>query len=142
MLLDVLIALFLFILVATAYFSVYPVVRRSQVMSQQESQAIQLSHRMLEHLQMLPADRLNLTTLKSLNLVNNDSGTEPYDFSHVPLDEASGYSPARLLPAGRGLFKVESIENNCARVALEIEWRAPSGKTRKVTTGTIIGAYR
>jgi len=56
--------------------------------------------------------------------------------------EASGYSPARLLPGGRGLFTVESIENGCARIQMEINWRSPTGSTRKVTTGTIIGAYR
>lgn len=111
-------------------------------MSQQQSLAVQLAQRMLEHVQMLPADRLNGTTLRALNLVDSSSGPDPLEFSRVPLDEASGYSPSQLLPGGRGLMKITQIENKCARVDLEISWRAPSGVTRRVQTGTIVGGYR
>jgi Tfp pilus assembly protein PilV len=141
-LLDVLIGIFMMMIATLGFLSLFPLVKRSQVASQQESIAVQLSNRMLEHLQMLrPAD-VNSAVLTQLNLVDADQSGPTYTFTNVPLDEASHYSPSQALKGGQGVFTITNLTSGSLKVDLEVSYLSPWGTRRRVTTGTIIGGFR
>ncbi len=127
---------------AAAYFSMYPVVHRSQKMAHEETVAIQLAARMVEHIQLLrPAD-INEGSLMGLQLINSDSDGQPWSFSTIPLDQGSGYSPAQALRKGQGYMTTQDLSAGSKLVRIEIRWTSPSGTARSFTTGTILGGYR
>jgi len=141
--LDVVIAAFFLVMAATAFFSTLPVIKRSQVMAQQESAAVLVANRMLEHLQMLKPADLTTANFQQLNLVDgppDDAGY--YSFTHVPLDEASGYSPAQMLRGGTGKFRILLLANGSKKIEMQVGWSWPTGHQNTLTTGTILGGYR
>lgn len=131
------------LLIATlGFLSLFPVVKRSQVASQQESVAVQIANRMLEHLQMLRAQDINITALSQLNLIDSGQSGSVLSFTHVPLDEASKYSPAQALRHGQGQMTITELESGTIKIDLVVSYQTSWGTTRQVTTGTIIGGYR
>lgn len=139
---DALLGVFVLALGAAAFFSLYPLFVRSKAIGQNQSTALQLANRMVEHIQLLKASDLNPATLTALNLVDAGSSGTPYSFSNIPLDEASGYSPSRALPNGAGTMEVEDVDNNSKLVTIELTWRNPNGEEQSIRTGTVVGGFR
>jgi hypothetical protein len=137
-------AIFVVSLGATAFMSITPVTDRAQRLAKEDALATQLCNRFIEQLRLLkPKDRNN-TTLTQLNLV--DQYSEPYagtySFSHIPLDEASKYSPAELLKNGNGSLQIIQLPDNAKELRVTMTWTIASGKSRTLKTGTILGGYR
>ena len=142
LLMDVMIGIFMLVLATVTLMSLFPVVMRGEKMSSDESKAIQMTSRLVEHIQMLGAEDINGKTLESLNLIDTGQLVQPYSFTHVPLDEASMYSPAQVLDDAKGELEITVLGDGSRRVDLELQYRSKSGDIRTVKTGTIIGAFR
>lgn len=142
LLMDVVIGMFLLMLAAAGLLSLFPVLKRSESMSRHESRAVQIANRMLEHIQMLRPTDVTPEALAQLNLIDEGQTESPYEFTNVPLDEASLYSPAQALRSGQGKFWVEDLPDGSKKITLVVSWLSESGVRRQVRTGTIIGAYR
>jgi hypothetical protein len=139
---DALTAVFVTALGAAAFFSLVPVVDRSQRIGRQESIAIQLSNRMIEQLQLLKPGDVTPAVLGQLNLIDSGQSSPPYTFTNIPLDEASRYSPAQALPNGTGLLNVVQLPHNSVEVRVQISWQSSSGRQRTIQTGTVLGGFR
>ena len=141
-LIDTMLAVLVVGMAASAYFAMLPTFKRSQKISEQDSKATLMSQRMIEHLQLLKCSDLTCTTLTQLNLIDAGQTSQPYNFCHVPLDEASIYSPNQVLKNATAVMTIEDLDASCKRVKLVMTWKSTSGKTMSLTTGTIIGGYR
>lgn len=139
---DALTAVFVTALGAAAFFSLVPVVDKSQRIGRQEAIAIQLSNRMIEQLQLLKPADVNPSVLSQLNLIDAGQSSPPYTFTNIPLDEASRYSPAQALPNGTGVLNVVQLPHNSVEVRVQISWQSSSGRQRTIQTGTILGGFR
>lgn len=137
-----LVGIFMLVIATLGFLSLFPVVKRSQVASQQESVAVQIANRMLEHLQMLRSQDVNITALSQLNLIDPGQSGNVLSFTHVPLDEASRYSPAQALKNGQGQMTITNLSSGSIKIDLVVSYTTPWGSTKQVTTGTIIGGYR
>jgi hypothetical protein len=135
-------SVFIIGIAAIAVFAIFPTFRRAQVISADESKAVLMAQRMVEHLQLLKPNDLTASTLEGLNLIDGEQQELPYSFSHVPLDEATGYSPAKALKNGTAEMDIEDIGAGSKRVILTMRWTSASGKTRILTMGTILGGYK
>jgi hypothetical protein len=142
LLLDALIGSFLLLLSAMAFFALFPIIHRSSVMANQESTAVMIANRMIDHLQMLKTTNFTHEALNELHLIDPGQTQAPYTFTNVPLDDASGYSPAKLLPKSHAQFDIVNVADSCIRVEMLITWTSPSGEHRSLKTGTIIGGFR
>jgi hypothetical protein len=141
LLLDGLIGAFILSLGAAAFYSMFPIVQRSNIQAQHETRAVQMSSRLIEHLQLLKPENLNGPTLIQLNLVEPGQNASPYSISRIPLDEGSMYSPAQVLPQGQGRLILTPLAANSIMAEVEISWM--SGGTRRFyRTGTVVGGYR
>lgn len=128
---------------ASAFFAMMPVMQRSQKIARSEQIAVQLCNRMVEHIQLLKANDIKPETLNGLNLLDNVQPNPPvYSFKDIPLDNASGYSPAKLLHEAEAWMTIETLPSGSKRVLLSISWTAETKVRRSVQTGTIVGAYR
>jgi hypothetical protein len=123
-------------------FSLIPTVTRSQELADDQARATQIANRMIEHLQLLKPSDLTPEVLNQLDLVDPESTASPYSFTHVALDEGSGYSPAKVLRNADAKFTVVPITSASVRVDLSIRYRSASGNMVTYTTGTILGGYR
>lgn len=141
-LLDVLVGMFVLSLSAMTVFAIIPVGHRAQAMASEEAKASNMAMAMLERLQQLKPNEVNPTILNQLGLVDPGQTSGPYSFTNVPLDDASGMSPAKALRSGTGRFGVTAIAANSVRIDLEMRWRSASGRNRVLRTGTIVGGYR
>lgn len=139
---DALTAVFVTALSAAAFFSLIPVVDKSQKIGRQESVANQLCNRMIEQLQLLKPSDVQATTLTQLNLIDPGQISPPYSFTNIPLDEASRYSPAQALPSGTGTLDVVALPHGSIEARVMISWRSSSGRTRTLQTGTVFGGFR
>jgi len=139
---DALTAVFVTALGAAAFFSLIPVVDKSQKIGRQESIANQLCNRMIEQLQLLKPSDVQAATLTQLNLIDSGQTSPPYSFTNIPLDEASRYSPAQALPNGTGSLDVVSLPHGSVEARVTITWRSASGRTRTLQTGTVLGGFR
>ncbi len=142
LLVDVMLGIFMLVIATLTLMSLFPMIMRGEKMSKDESLAIQMVSRLIEHLQMLPADDLNAQTLTSLNLIDAGQTFPPYSFTHIPLDEASMYSPAQVLRDANGTINVTPLPDGSARVDLLLTYTSESGKTEQIKTGTIVGSFR
>lgn len=141
-LLDVMLSVFVISLAAAAFFTLFPTFKRSERLSQEESKASLMAQRMIEHLQLLKPKDINASTLSQLNLIDAGQTQAPYSFSHIPLDEGSMYSPNQVLRNAVATMSVDDLSVNSKRIVLFMSWTSASGKTRSITTGTILGGYR
>jgi len=141
-LLDVMLSVLVVGMAAAAYLSMLPTFKRSQKISEQDSKATLMAQRMIEHLQLLKCTDLTCSTLTQLNLIDAGQTSQPYNFCHVPLDEASVYSPNQVLKNATAVMTIEDLDASSKRVKLVMTWKSSSGKTMTHTTGTIIGGYR
>ena len=142
LLVDVMLGIFMLVIATLTLMSLFPMIMRGEKMSKDETMAIQMVSRLIEHLQMLPADDLNAQTLTSLNLIDAGQTFPPYSFTHIPLDEASMYSPAQVLRDANGTINVTPLPDGSARVDLLLTYTSESGKTEQIKTGTIVGSFR
>lgn len=141
-LLDSLVALFILGMGAVTVYGMLPVIKRSHEIAQQESKAGQMAARMTEQLAMLKPSNLNTTTLSQLNLIDAGQIAQPWTFSHIPEDDGTNYSPAKVLRNGVGTLTTSDIGQGSVLVKVTITWNSPSGVARSFTTGTVIGGYR
>ena len=139
---DVMVGLFVFGLGAAAFYSLMPLFRSGQLISRYDSTATQLANRMIEQLQTLRPQLITASSLTDLNLIDAGQVKLPYSFAHVPMDEASKYSPAQLLPKATATMNVTSIDAGSVRVDILMTWESVSGHKNQLTTGTIVGGYR
>lgn len=139
---EVLLGIFVLSMGAAAMFSLFPTLTRAERISREESIAGQLSNRYLEHIQLLRPTELTRTNLSQLGLIDEGETELPYAFTHVPLDEASGYSPARMLRNGAGELDIDVLEDGSKLVTVTISWKSSSGISRSFRSGTVLGAYR
>lgn len=142
MLLDALVGVFVLAIGTMSVFSLVPAAQRAQSLATEEARAAHMATRMLEQLQQLKPTELNASVLTQLGLVDTGQSASPYSFTHVPLDDATGMSPAKALRAGTGTFTVTPIAANSMRVDLTLAWTSASGKSRTLRTGTIVGGYK
>ncbi|MCH8979834.1 MAG: hypothetical protein IH945_11420 [Armatimonadetes bacterium] len=142
LLIDVLIGMVILVFATLTLMSLIPVIQRGEMMSEDQSKAIQMVSRLVEHVQMLPADDLNVQTLTSLNLIDQGQAFPPYSFTHIPLDEGSMYSPAQVLQDANGTINVTPLPDGSARVDILLTYTSKSGKTEQIQTGTIVGSFR
>ncbi len=128
---------------AVSFFSVYPMLHQSQLHAQEQSKAVQMATRLVEHIQLLPPQNLEANVLSDLNLIDEGqrSSLPPYSFSRIPLDQASLYSPAQALSQGQGTMTIENLPTGSRRVTVEVRWKT-NGGWGSVKTGTIVGGYR
>jgi type II secretory pathway component PulJ len=142
MLVDAIVGVMILALGAASFYGLFPVIRRSHVIAREEAQAVQISSRMIEHLQMLSTRDINLETLQHLNLVTKQNEKGEYIFTDVPMDDASLYSPRNVMIDGRGRFKVTELENDSLYIEVIVSWRSPTGRRKRTHSGTVIGGYR
>lgn len=140
--LDALFAAFVVGMGAVAVFSLYPMITRSEKMAREETLAVQISTRLIEHIQLLPARDIEVGHLKSLNLIEADDDSSPYSFAHIPLDEASRYSPAQVLQDAVAELEITDLDANSKAVSITLRYTSASGRTNTIQTGTIVGGYR
>lgn len=142
MLLDALVGVFVLAVGTMSVFSLVPTAQRAQSLATEEARAANMSTRMLEQLQQLKPSEINASVLTQLGLIDTGQGASPYSFAHVPLDDATGMSPAKALRGGAGSIAVTPIAANSVRIDLTMTWTSASGKARTLRSGTIVGGYK
>lgn len=142
LLVDAVIGMFFFVMLSLSVLSLFPVIKRSEQSSTERAKAIQMCNRILEHVQMLGSQDVNYQNLVSLNLIDSTTNTQPYSFTHVPLDEASMYSPAQALRDADGQISYEHLDDGSVKVLVTLEYTTDTGHTDRVETGTVIGGFR
>ncbi len=138
---DGLIASALLVMGSLAYFALVPVTLRSQIISQEQTTAVQIGNRLIEHLLLLKPSTLTATNLSALSLIDSGASASPFSFTNLPLDDGWVMSPAKALPAGQGLMTITDVGDNTKLIQLDISWMGPSGRMTH-TTGTALGGYR
>lgn len=139
--LDSLIACMVLGMGAVGLYTMLPGIKQSQVRAAQEMRATQMANRFIEHIQLLKPANLTAPTLQQLSLIDPGQSSSPFTFTNIPLDDASGYSPAQALPDGRGFMTVSALGSGSQLVTVEIRWRSNAGE-RVYRTGTVVGGYR
>lgn len=142
LLVDVMIGMFMLMIATLTLMSLFPVIKRGEEMSTDETKAVQMMSRMIEHIQMLSTDDLNGETLASLNLIDNSQAFQPYSFTNIPLDEASIYSPGQVLQDADATMTITDLPDGSKRVDLSMSYASDSGETQTMRTGTIVGVFR
>jgi hypothetical protein len=142
LLVDAVIGMFFFVLLSLSILSLFPVIKRGEQLSNEKSRAAQMCTRMLEHVQMLPAKDINYSNLVALNLIDPAQGAQPYSFTHVPMDEASQYSPAQTFRGADAKISYSVMADESVLVKVSIEYTSDSGHHEKVETGTVVGGFR
>ncbi|HXH60791.1 MAG TPA: hypothetical protein VNI20_05475, partial [Fimbriimonadaceae bacterium] len=89
LLVDVMLGMLFLMFATLTLMSLFPVVKKGEQMSTEQSKAVQMCDRLLEHVQMLGAKNINGQNLTALNLIDAGQAAQPYKFTHIPLDEAS-----------------------------------------------------
>ena len=116
MLIDSLMGAFVLSLSAIAYFALVPTTHRLQQVAKEYTVANAMANRFIEQLQLLKPSDINAATLTSLDLIDAGQSAPPYNFSHIPLDEASGYSPSRMLKGGSATMNVTSMDAGSKKI--------------------------
>jgi len=127
---------------AAGFYGLMPVIHRSHEIAQQESRAAQIAARVTEQVAMLKPTDLTAATLGQLKLNDPNQGNQPWTITHIPLDDGTDYSPAKVLKSGTGTISTSNIAQGSVLVTVTIAWKSPSGKARSLTTGTVVGGYR
>jgi len=127
---------------ATSFYSLFPVLSRAQAISDQEQKATQIATKMIEHIQLLSPGKLTATNLSGMQLIDTGQTASPYTFNNCPLDNTTDYSPARALKNGKGTLTVTDTSYGAKFVSVTITWKSVTGKSKTLTTGTILGSYR
>lgn len=141
-LIDALVGLFILGMGAIAYYGLLPVIHRAHEIAQQDSKAAQIAARVTEQVGMLKPSEINATTLNQLNLIDANQAGQPWTFSHIPLDDGTSYSPAKVLRNGQGTITTTNLSNSSVLVNVTVTWSSPSGASRSFSTGTVVGGYR
>lgn len=129
-------------MLAITTMSLLPVLKRGEIASRRRSQAMQMVTRMLEQVQMLHATDISTATLSKLNLIDSGQTTQPFSFTHVPMDEASRYSPAQVLRDADAKLSYTALTDGSVKVMVTIKYTSEAGKTQTVNSGTVIGSFR
>lgn len=142
LLVDVMIGMFFLVMATLTLMSLFPVIKKGEQMSTEESKAVHMCNRLIEHIQMLSADDITADNLEALNLIEPNQTTQPYSFTHVPLDEASRYSPAQALRNASANLTVTDIGTGSKAVRIVLTYTSDTGQTKTLRTGTVVGAFR
>lgn len=142
MLLDALVGLFVLSVGAMSVFSLVPTAQRAQALATEEARAAHIATRMLEQLQQLKPSEINASVLTQLGLIDTGQSASPFSFTHTPLDDGTGMSPAKALRGGTANIVVTPIAANSVRIDLTLAWTSASGKARTLRSGTIVGGYK
>ena len=142
LLVDVMLGMLFLMFATLTLMSLFPVVKKGEQMSTEQSKAVQMCDRLLEHVQMLGAKNINGQNLTALNLIDAGQAAQPYKFTHIPLDEASRYSPAQVLRGADGSLTYTTINGNAVKVLVTLSYVSDTGTKQTIQTGTIVGAYR
>jgi hypothetical protein len=140
-LVDALIGSMLLVLGSLAYFSLVPVVMRGQEITKNQTKAVHIGNRLVEHLLLLKPSTLTAANLTQLALIDAGQNASPYSISNLPLDDGWNYSPAKTLPGGAGVMRVKDLDGGTKLVEIEISWNGPKGRIT-YKTGTAVGGYR
>ncbi len=141
-LIDCVIAIFILGMGAVCYYGLLPVVMRSHQIASQESKAGQIATRVAEQYAMLKPSNINVDTLTKLNLIDTGQNAQPWTFTHLPIDDGTDYSPAKVLNNGVGQITTSNIANGSVLITITLTWNSPTGKARSLTTGAVVGGYR
>lgn len=142
LLIDVVVGSFLLAMLAISTMSLLPVLKRGEVASRRRSQAVQMVTRMLEQIQMLRATDITPVTLSKLNLIDSGQTSQPYSFTHVPMDEASRYSPAQVLRGADAKLSYSSLTDGSVKVMVTLSYQSEAGQTQTIQSGTVVGSFR
>lgn len=142
LLVDVLIGMFFMIMATMSLMSLFPVIKRGEQISTEDTKAVQMCNRLVEHIQMLGAKDITVANLTALNLVDQGQASLPLSFTHIPLDEASLYSPHQVLRDANGNLNYQTIGGGAILVTVTLEYVSDSGQKRVIQTGTVVGAFR
>lgn len=142
LLIDVVVGSFLLAMLAISTMSLLPVLKRGEIASKRRSQAVQMVTRMLEQIQMLRATDITPATLTKLNLIDAGQSAQPFSFTHVPMDEASRYSPAQVLRGADAKLTYSSFTDGSVKVMVTLSYQSEAGKTQTVQSGTVVGSFR
>lgn len=141
-LVDVVIGMFFLVLTGVSLMSLFPVIKRGEQISKERSRAVQMCNRLLEHVQMLGAKDVTYGNLHSLNLIDDTSQSQPYSFTHVPMDEASRYSPAQALRDADAQISFTNLAGGSIQVNVVLNYTSDTGHQESVRTGTVVGGFR
>jgi hypothetical protein len=136
------IGMFFLVMTTLSLMSLFPVIKKGEQLGTERSKAVQICNRLLEHVQMLGATDVTYNNLYALNLVDSSTNVQPYSFTHVPLDEASRYSPAQTLRDAEGELWHEELEDGSVLVKIRLRYKTDTGHTDEIETGTVIGGFR
>jgi hypothetical protein len=142
LLVDVLVGMFFLVLSTLTLMSLFPIIKKGEQTSTEESKAVHMCNRLIEHIQMLPADDITAENLAALNLIEPNQTAQPYSFTHVPLDEASRYSPAQALRDANASLTFTDVGTGSKRVLITLTYKSDTGQSRTLKTGTVVGAFR
>lgn len=142
LIIDVLIGFLVFGMGVAAFFATMPIFQSGQMISRNETIATQIANRMIEHLQTLRPQQLTPEVLEEMNLIEFGQTAGPYTFTHMPMDEASRYSPAQMLPEADAKLALVNIGSGSVRAEITISWKNPRAHAQTVKTGTIVGGYK
>lgn len=141
-LVDVMIGMFFMMLATLTLMSLFPVVKKGEQMSTEEAKAVQMCNRLVEHIKMLGADEITVENLVALNLVDKGQSAQPLSFTNMPMDDASRYSPGQILRGAKGTLTFSDVGGGSVRVNVVLSYTSDSGKTKTISTGTVVGAFR
>jgi hypothetical protein len=136
------IGLILLAMGAASFYSLFPVLSKAQSIGDQEQKATQIATKMLEHIQLLSPTKLTATNLTGMQLIDAGQVASPYTFTNCPLDNSTDFSPAKALKNGTGTLTVTDTNYGSKLVTVMITWKSVTGKSKTLTSGTILGAYR
>jgi Tfp pilus assembly protein PilV len=137
--LDALVGVFILAVGSLCVGSLMPTLARSQKMSHDTSMAVQIATRELEQLRLAGYANANYTSLRSLNLVDLYSGSGPYKFSNVNLDNASHLSAASALRSGTGELIIDQTTPTVRQLTVTVKWLSPNGTNRSVSMSMMLG---
>ncbi len=141
-LVDVLIGMFFMIMATMTLMSLFPVIKRGEQISTEDTKAVQMCNRLVEHVQMLGAKDITIENLTALNLVDKDQNALPLSFTHIPLDEGAMYSPYQVLRNADGNLTYKTINGGAILVTITLQYDSDTGKKKVIQTGTVVGAFR
>ena len=143
LLIDALAGMFVLCIGALALFAAMPVAHKAANLAADQGKATYIATKYIEQMQTLKTSDLTLTKLTTLNVVDaGQTGAPPYNFTHVPLDEGSYYSPATMLKGATATVNFTNLDSGSVRVEVTIRWKSATGHQEQLVSGSIIGGYK
>ena len=143
LLLDTLTALFVLSMGALSLFATLPVASKAGKLASDQGQASYMATKYIEQLQTLKTTDITLNKLTSLNLIDaGQTGSSPYTFTNVPLDNGSYYSPSKVLKGAAATITITNLDSGAVKCDISIQWKSANGIQESLSTGTVVGGYK